>query len=84
MTNFILIPELTIDSTDENPFFASSDPGAEGKGTSGLFGDSDSDWEELDGGLYLYFYFVNTEFGIYRPTQIIASIHIGYSQLISV
>uniref|UniRef100_K1QYT0 Protein MCM10 homolog n=1 Tax=Magallana gigas TaxID=29159 RepID=K1QYT0_MAGGI len=41
--------KLTIDSTDENPFFASSDPGDEGKGTSGLFGDSDSDWEELDG-----------------------------------
>lgn len=43
--------ELTIDSLDENPFFASSDPGDEGKGTSGLFGDSDSDWEELDGDL---------------------------------
>lgn len=55
MTNFILIPELTIDSLDENPFFASSDPGDEGEGTSGLFGDSDSDWEELDGGLYSYF-----------------------------
>lgn len=55
MTNFILIPELTIDSLDENPFFASSDPEDEGKGTSGLFGDSDSDWEELDGGLYSYF-----------------------------
>lgn len=63
MTNFILIPELTIDSLDENPFFASSDPGDEGKRTSGLFGDSDSDWEELDGGLYSCF--VNTEFAIY-------------------
>lgn len=43
--------ELTNDSLEENPFFASSDPGDECKGTSGVFGDSDSDWEELDGDL---------------------------------
>lgn len=66
MINFIFILDLIIDSTDENFFFVSSDLGVEGKGISGLFGDSDSDWEELDGGLYLYFYFVNIEFGIYR------------------
>lgn len=65
MINFIFILELIIDSIDENFFFVSLDLGVEGKGISGLFGDSDSDWEELDGGLYLYFYFVNIEFGIY-------------------
>lgn len=66
MINFIFILELIIDSIDENFFFVSLDLGVEGKGISGLFGDSDSDWEELDGGLYLYFNFVNIEFGIYR------------------
>ncbi|XP_062585653.1 protein MCM10 homolog [Saccostrea cucullata] len=46
--------ELTTDQDlERNPFFTentNADPGDPSGGTAGLFGDSDSDWEELDGG----------------------------------
>lgn len=49
---FVAFSELPdADECGGNLFFPDqTDPEGPGEGTGGLFGDNDSDWEELDGG----------------------------------